>query len=110
MVTVAVMFLWWNKDTKTAIIMNEIGVRAPEWKYRNEDSLKEAAKVMNKFSNLSLGHDGYTQLSDKHTHPYFTAGTPDNSMGTFPVVMAAAHDLSTSISLCLVLIIRLEME
>ncbi len=71
--------------------------RAPERKHSNEESLKEAAKVTNKFSDLSLGHDGYTQLSGKHTkaqkgvltHPHFTAVEPDNSMGIFPVVMAA---------------------
>lgn len=69
---------------------------ALERKYRNEVSLKEAAKVMNKFSDLSLGCDGYTQLSDKHTqpqqgvltHPHVAAVKPDNTMGTFPVVMA----------------------
>jgi len=65
-------------------------------KNRNEVSLKEAAKVMNKFSDLSLCRDGYTQLSDKHTQPqqgvlthlHVAAVQPDNSMGTFPVVMA----------------------
>lgn len=72
---------------------------ALERKCRNKVSLKEAAKVMNKFSDLSLGYDGYTQLSDKHTqpqqgvltHPHFAAVKPDNSMGTFPVVMADGH-------------------
>lgn len=42
---------------------------ALERKYRNEESLKEASKVMNKFSDLSLVHDGYTQLSDKQAQP-----------------------------------------
>lgn len=73
--------------------------RAPERKYRNEESIKEAAKVRNKFSDLSLGRDGYTQLSDKHTqaqqgvltHLHFAAVKPDNSIGTFPVVMAAGQ-------------------